>query len=243
MGTPSNKIALAEAGAFTQEIAGRWWSELAGGLAGIYRIGSLAHGGFSARYSDIDMAVIAEEPLDSATLARMQAVAADVSSELVAKLSIFWADRHFRAGRFPPLDRVDYLDHGATMFERARVRPERPSLPAIRAYLRGTPLEQWGAQIRHYRELPALGMSDHKPYLRTLLYPARLLYSWTTGAMASNDDAVHFLREHPVPDLDLDLIERALECRRENRDLDALFPERSRLDHQYSVCADLISRS
>src|SRR5215469_5435322 len=97
--TPSNDAALAEARAFTQEIGERWWSEFAGRLLGIYRIGSLAHGGFNARYSDIDMAVIAEEPLDAAALDRLHAVAADVSSELMAKLSIFWADRHFRAGR------------------------------------------------------------------------------------------------------------------------------------------------
>jgi len=241
--TLSNDAALAEARAFTQAIGERWWSEFAGRLLGVYCIGSLAHGGFSARYSDIDMAVIAEEPLDAAALDRMHAVAADVSSELMAKLSIFWADRHFRAGRFPPLDRVDYHDHGVAILERERIRPTRPSLPEIRDYLRDTPLEQWGKQSRHYCELPELGANDHKPYLRCLLYPARLLYSWTTGAMASNDDAVQFLRRHPVPDLDLDLIERALECRRENRDLDALFPQRSRLDHQYAVCADVISRS
>src|SRR5215472_9067305 len=122
MMTPSNDAALAEARAFTQEIAERWWSEFAGRLLGIYRIGSLAHGGFSARYSDIDVAVIAKESLDAAALERMHAVAAEVSSELVAKLSIFWADQHFRAGRFPSLDRVDYLDHGAAILERERIR-------------------------------------------------------------------------------------------------------------------------
>jgi len=243
MGSQSNDAALAAARDFTGEIAARWRAELGGALLGIYRIGSLAHGGFSARYSDIDVAVIAEAPLASATLARMRALAADASSALAAKLSIFWADRSFGAGRFPPLDRVDYLDHAVAVVECERVRPARPPLAEIRRYLRGAPLERWGTQIRHYQELPALAPDDHKPYLRSLLYPARLLYSWTTGAMASNDEAVAFLRREPMPQLDLDLITRALECRRENRDLDPLFPERSRLDHQYAVCADLISRS
>ena len=82
-----------------------------------------------------------------------------------------------------------------------------------------------------------------KSTVGSLLYPARLLYSWTTGAMASNDHAVEFVRRHSIPDLDVDLIERALQCRRENGDLDRLFPERSKLEHQYSVCATVISRS
>ncbi|HEV2549991.1 MAG TPA: hypothetical protein VGU20_21955 [Stellaceae bacterium] len=243
MSSQANDDALTAACDFTQGIAERWWSEFGERLLGIYRIGSLAHGGFSARYSDIDVAVIAAAPLDPAELERMRAVAADVSSELAAKLSIFWAERSFRAGRLPPLDRVDYLDHAVAIVERERVRPERPTLAAIRDYLRGGPLEQWAQQSRSLRALSALGPNDHKPYLRCLLYPARFLYSWATGAMASNDDAVAFLQRHPVPGVDIGLIERALECRRENRDLDALFAERSRLDDQLAACTDFIARA
>jgi predicted nucleotidyltransferase len=242
MGSPSNDAALAAAREFTERIAERWWSDFEGRLLGVYRIGSLAHGGFTARYSDIDVAVIAAAPLDATELERMRAAAAEVSSELAVKLSIFWADRSFRAGRLPPLDRADYLDHGRAIIERESVRPERPTLAEIRDYLRGGPLELWAEQSRALRELSALGPNDHKPYLRCLLYPARFLYSWRTGAMAANDDAVEFLRRHPVPALDVALIERALQCRRENRDLDALFPERLRLDHQLRACTDFISR-
>jgi predicted nucleotidyltransferase len=242
MGSQSNDAALAEASAFTMEIAERWWAKFPGQLIGIYRIGSLAHGGFSARYSDIDMAVIAAAPLASVEVERLRAVAAETSIELVAKLSIFWADRAFRAGRFPPLDRIDYLDHAVAILERERIRPARPSLAEVRDYLRGEPLRRWAMQTRYFDELTVLAPSDHKPYLRALLYPARFLYSWTTGAMAANDDAVDFLRRHPLPALDIGLIERALECRQENRDLDPLFPERSRLDHQYEACVNFISR-
>jgi predicted nucleotidyltransferase len=242
MGSQSNDAALAEASAFTKEIAERWWAEFKGQLIGIYRIGSLAHGGFSARYSDIDIAVIAAAPLASVEVERMRAMAAETSIELSAKLSIFWADRAFRAGRFPPLDRIDYLDYAVAIVERERIRPARPPLSEVRDYLRGEPLRRWATQIRYFNKLSALASSDQKPYLRTLLYPARFLYSWTTGAMAANDDAVEFLRHGPVPALDIGLIERALECRQENRDLDPIFPERSRLDHQYEACVNFISR-
>jgi hypothetical protein len=242
MSETSNEAALAAARDFTARVADCWWSDCEGRFLGIYRIGSLAHGGFSARYSDIDMAAIAEAPLLPAELERLRDRAAGVSRELAAKLSIFWADRSFRAGRFPPLDRADYLDHAVAMIERERVRPEHPSLAEIRDYLRDVPLARWAQQNRTLSVLPALRPDDHKPYLRLLLYPARFLYSWQTGAMTSNDDAVAFLRRHPVPGVDIGLIERALECRWENRDLDALFPERSRLDDQLRACTDFISR-
>jgi predicted nucleotidyltransferase len=242
MGYPSNELAFAQATAFTRRVAELWWSDFEERLLGVYRIGSLAHRGFSARYSDIDMAVIAADPLATEDVERMRELAAGASRELAAKLSIFWTDRLFRIGRFPPLDRVDYLDHADPILEHERVLPARPSLADIREYLRGEPFQGWATQVRHYSVLPALSSSDHKPYLRCLLYPARLLYSWTTGALASNDDAVEFLRRHPVPRLDLDLILRALRCRQEARDADHLFPERSRLNHQYSVCAEIIAR-
>jgi predicted nucleotidyltransferase len=237
--TRSNEAALAASLAFSQALAERWWRAAPGRLSGVYRIGSLAHGGFTWRYSDIDLAVIAAAPLAPAEL---RAAAAELSGDLAAKLSIFWADPSFRAGRFPPLDRVDYLDHAVALVERERVRPERPSRPEIRAYLGGAPLERWQAQSRHYRALPALGPGDHKPYLRCLLYPARLLYSWASGAPASNDEAVEFLRSEPVAGLDLDLIVRALHCRNEGSDLDALFPERATLERQYEACAAIVAR-
>jgi predicted nucleotidyltransferase len=243
MDYPSNELAFAAARDFTRRIAELWWSDFGERLLGVYRMGSLAHRGFSARYSDIDVAVMAADPLAPEELERMREVAAGASRELAAKLSIFWTDRHCRVGRFPPLDRVDYLDHADPILERERLQPQRPSLADIRAYLRGEPFERWATQVRHYRALPAFPPGDHKPYLRCLLYPARLLYSWNTGALASNDDAVEFLQRHPLPQLDLDLIRRALRCRQEAHDVDHLFPERSKLNHQYSVCAEFISRA
>lgn len=227
---------LASAVDFTQRLGDVWARDIGGRLCGIYRIGSLAHGGFNGRYSDIDVAVIVDEPFVPDDLDAMRAKARELSSALEAKLSIFWADRSFRAGRFPPLDRVDYLDHGLPLVERERIRPERPTLENIRAYLRGQPLTNWTGQIRHFMAQSMLDPDEHKPYLRCLLYPARLLYSWATGAMASNDDAVAFVRTTRVAGLDVDLITRALQFRQESRDLDALFPERMKLAGQLSAC-------
>jgi hypothetical protein len=56
----TNLSGRAEAVEFANEVAHLWKHQLGQRLVGVYLIGSLAHGGFSARYSDIDMALIAE---------------------------------------------------------------------------------------------------------------------------------------------------------------------------------------
>ena len=67
-----------------------------------------------------------------------------------AKLSVFWADRYFSLGRFPPLDRVDYLDHAVALLERERVGAPRPTLAEIRDYLRGAPFAGWSDRARDF---------------------------------------------------------------------------------------------
>ena len=90
-------------------------------LLGAYLIGSLAHAGFSRRYSDVDMALVTTAGLSPQTLDRMRNEAVALSADWGPKLSVFWSDRHFSLGRFPPLDRVDYLDHAIALMERERV--------------------------------------------------------------------------------------------------------------------------
>ena len=239
---PAPHCTLASAMEFTQALAGSWSRDIGARLCGIYRIGSLAHGGFNGRYSDVDVAVIAGEPLSPDDLDLMHARARELSGALAAKLSIFWADRSFRAGRFPPLDRMDYLDHGVPIVERERVQPDRPSLENIRDYLRGQPLANWTGQVHHFMAQSVLGPTEHKPYVRCLLYPARFLYSWASGAMASNDEAVAFVQKAGVAGLNVELIARALQFRQEARDLDGLFPERMKLAEQLSACTRVINQ-
>jgi predicted nucleotidyltransferase len=231
----------AAAGAFVARMADEWSKLLGPRLLGVYRIGSLAHGGFTARYSDIDVAVTTSDGLEADELDVMRAGATADTPELAKKLSIFWADRGFTVGRFPPLDRMDYIDHAVPVVERERVRPIRPSRAEIRDYLRGQPFTAWTEQVHRFAAASVLDPADHKPYVRALLYPARLLYSHATGAMASNDEAVAFLAQRRVGGLDFGLIERALQCRRAGRDPDYLFPERSALIRQHAACAGAIA--
>lgn len=221
---------------FSVAMAAFWRKQLGARLLGVYRIGSLAHGGFSRRYSDIDLAVMSDDGLTDEELAEARKAAATLSPAHGGKLSIFWSNRGFTMGRLPPLDRADYLDHAVPILEQEQIRPSRPRLEEVRDYLRGAPFAAWREQVRRFAAATRLGPDDHKPYLRALLYPARFVFSWSTGAMASNDRAVAFLRETAPDGLDVDLVERALGLRQRASDLDALFPERATLGDQFEAC-------
>ena len=236
-----NDDARAAALEFADAMAAFWEDLIGPRLLGFYLIGSLAHGGFNRRYSDIDLALVAESGLSETLLDRARAHGVTFSPELASKLSLFWSDRRFSAGRFPPLDRVDYLDHAVALVERERVRPARPSVDDIRAYLRGAPFATWAERAARFATLERLEAADHKPYLRALLYPARFVYSWSTGKMASNEDAVAYLDECRPAGLDIGLIARALRCRSRAADPDDLFAERHLLPRQVDACRRLIT--
>ena len=195
METNTDDPAVSAARAFAGGVAALLDARTGDGLLGVYLLGSLAHGGFNRRYSDIDMALVTENGIDQTTLEAVKTEAAALSPELTTKLSIFWSDRRFTIGRFPPLDRVDYLDHAVALIERERVNPVRPTLQDIRGYLGGAPFSNWAASAARFAGLDTLGAQERKPYLRALLYPARLITSWMTGGRASNDDAVACLNE------------------------------------------------
>jgi predicted nucleotidyltransferase len=239
----ADEAASGAAVAFARSLVPNWQAALGSELLGLYLIGSLAHGGFSRRYSDVDMAVVAEHGLSPDTIDRVRAEAAALSAEWGLKLSIFWADRRFADGRFPPLDRIDYIERPVVLAECERVEPQRPTLEEVRAYLRGAPFANWAERARSFAVAAALDPKDRKPYLRALLYPARFCYAYTTGRMASNDDAVAYLRERPSTGLDVASIEQALTCRRAAADPDRLFALRAILLAQVEACAALIASS
>ena len=226
---------------FARHLVPIWLKVLGSELLGAYLIGSVAHGGFSCRYSDIDVAIVTVAGLSPKPHDRIRSEAAVLSAEWAPKISVFWADRHFSIGRFPPLDRIDYLDHAIVLMERERVKPARPALSEIRQYLRGAPFANWADMARNFAAAEVLEPGDRKAYLRTLLYPARFCLSWATGLMGSNDEAVAFVNERPPVRLDVGLITRALECRRTARDPDALFSARVMLMSQIDACASLVA--
>jgi hypothetical protein len=236
-----NEVARAAATDFARRLVLHWREVLGTELLGAYLIGSLAHAGFSRRYSDIDVALVTVAGMTERMLDCLREQAVAFSSDWGRRVSLFWTDRHFVGGRFPVLDRIDYLDHAVTVIERERVRPTRPTLEEIQQYLRGQPLADWTDRALKLAAAETLDAKDHKACLRAFLYPARFCYSWLTGLIGSNDDAVAFLTERPVLGLDLSSIARALQCRQDAADPVDLFRERTVLQFQIDACTTLVN--
>ena len=236
-----DEVARTAAVDFARRLVPYWQAALGTKLLGAYLIGSLAHAGFSRRYSDVDMALVTEAGLSPQALDRVRNEAAALSSDWGPKLSVFWTDRQFCLGRFFPLDRIDYLDHAVVLMERECVRPARPTLEEIQLYLRGAPFANWTDRARRFAASETLEPKDHKAYLKTLLYPGRFCYSWMTGRIGSNEDAVAFLSETRLARLDVSLSNRALQCRQAAGDPDALFYARRTLLSQIDACASLLA--
>jgi hypothetical protein len=237
----ANDVARAEATDFARRLVLHWADALGTELLGGYLIGSLAHAGFSWRYSDIDVALVTAAGLPEQVPAGLRDQAVARSPRWGPKVSLFWTDRHFVRGRFPLPDRIDYLDHAVAVTERERVRPERPALADIRQYLSGDALADWVDRALRLAAAKTLEPKEHKACVRVFLYPARFCYTWLTGRIGSNDDAVSFLANRHVARLDLGSISRALECRCDAADPVALFGERTVLWQQIDACTTLVS--
>jgi hypothetical protein len=147
---------------FARRLVPRWRESLSIELLGAYLIGSLAHAGFSRRYSDIDIALVTAAGLSPSALDRVRSEAVALSANWGPKVSVFWTDRHFILGRFPLLDRIDYLDHAVVLVEHECARPARPSLEEIRHYLRGAPFANWTDRARSFAAADTLSAKDQK---------------------------------------------------------------------------------
>ena len=71
--------------------------------------------------------------------------------------------------------------------------------------------------------MTGLAPENRKPYVRAILYAARLIFSWDNLAMDSNDRAVEYLHKVRPPGLDLKPIDLALACRQEKCTVDKVF--------------------
>jgi predicted nucleotidyltransferase len=106
-------------------------------LLAAYALGSLAHGGFSALVSDVDLGLILADPPrpdDPGAIQQVAEAQRRKGSPLHERLSVFWGTPATLAGerdggRFPPLDRLDLLESGRLLAgsDEARARVQRPS--------------------------------------------------------------------------------------------------------------------
>ena len=180
-----------------------------------YALGSLAHGGFSPLVSDVDLGLILEDPLRAHDRVTIHQVARSVragGSALDEQLSVFWGTPSTlrgqgRGGRFPPLDRLDLLDHGRLLTgQDARsgvARPGQAELLVAGAefalgYLGGARtvpgrLRDW-ARLRPHddtmldeiRAPSRLVSAGPRRLTKIVLFPVRFLFTAQTGRVGTN---------------------------------------------------------
>jgi len=194
-----------------------------------YALGSLAHGGFSPLVSDVDLGLILADPLgvkDRVTIHKVAMSLRTGGSALDERLSVFWGTPSTlrgqgRGGRFPPLDRLDLLDHGRLLTgQDARsgvARPDQAELLVAGAefalgYLGGARklpghLRDWarlrpraGDVLNEIRVPSRLVSRGPRRLTKIVLFPVRLLFTAETGQVGINAVAVeHYLAKANAP--------------------------------------------
>ena len=208
-GTQQGHAVLDQAAATYKQILGKR-------LVAAYALGSLAHGGFSPLVSDVDLALILADPLRPSYSVTVAAVAWGLKakgSALHERLSVFWGTPSSLAGRvpggrFPPLDRLDLLEHGCLLRgEDARsglVPPGRDELIVAGALFALEYLA--GVVVGSPHERPGLALGslqrawDVRRLTKLVLFPVRFLFTAETGRGGTNAAAVaHYLAADAPP--------------------------------------------
>jgi 2-keto-4-pentenoate hydratase len=189
-------------------------------LLAAYALGSLAHGGFSALVSDIDLGLFVSDPLEPEDAERIQAVADAERAKggpLCERLSVFWGTPgtlrgECEGGRFPPLDRLDLLENGRLLFG-TDARAGLPSPTTRELVVSGGEFAlDFLAGVRASAARQASGLGSLRPardgavaeirnptllvsrgvrrLTKLVLFPVRFLFTAATGSVGTNEDAV-----------------------------------------------------
>lgn len=181
-----------------------------GRLVSAYRLGSLAHGGFSPEVSDVDVAAVLDElePDDAEQMAGIRARVAQRCDVVAAqRLSIFWSTWQdlctgvLGTGRFPLVDRLDLARDGQCVHGvDRRSEVARPNASALRVE---------GAEFIVARltdpsrdamltDPAALLRAGVREASKAVLFPVRFIATADTGDVLSNPDAAtHVVATRP----------------------------------------------
>jgi predicted nucleotidyltransferase len=217
------------------------------GLASVYAIGSLAHGGFTAVASDVDVALLVE-PGKSAAAAVEQIAARTrdaLGDELAARLSIFHAPWPLDGApappsRFPAIDRLDLLEHGRLVFgeDRRRACATPPAVEEIRGEAVSFSLAGSDPDAVAALDVATAGV---RGTTKAILSPVRLWWLVEHGRVVGNDEAVAgYLAEADLPHGHL--VAAALAWRQEGRIEDVERAQRMVDEGALDLHAQILSR-
>jgi hypothetical protein len=226
---------------FTARVAEHFQSALGSSLVEAYKLGSLAHGGYSEIYSDIDVGLLLNCAEPPPAMADLIGSAKTLHAEYGKKLSIFWGNPEFIWGRLPVIDRLDLLDHGVPLLRDVKPNFSRPGKQEIHREQRESIERSWRSRLPELSRLTKLEAKDRKPYIRAILYAARLIYTWDNLAVASNDTAVKYLHQVKPAGLELKPIDMALACRNAECTAEDVFALRPDLVRQCDSAVAYIS--
>jgi len=226
---------------YVARVAEYFHSRLALSLVEVYKLGSLAHGGFSKIYSDIDVGLLLTCTEPPAAMSALIAEAKTLDTEYGQKLSVFWGNPDFNWGRLPVIDRLDMLDHGVPLLYGVKPSFRRPTKDEIHQEQIQSIERSWKPRLPELSRLTILEPKDRKPYIRAILYAARLIYTWDNLAVDSNDRAVEYLHQVQPPGVDLKPIDMALACRNEKCTAEDVFALQADLNRQCERAVHYIS--
>ena len=212
-------------------------------LLSVVLLGSLAHGGFSERFSDIDIAVILKQAVINQTIdTAKQRISALEPSTLARRMSLFWTVPDFSWGRLRLVDQVDLHDNGQVLWGHSLTNlAPRPTLDAVRADMETLSLPYWAEKTAYFTTHLPVDEGQFKEYVRCLLYSARLILTWHTGKLGGNDEAVSYLEQLAPLGLSQDLVRDALSCRNGKLNDTELYRYQSLLAPQYLATLKLLS--
>jgi hypothetical protein len=226
---------------FVERVAEHFKSHLGLKLVEVYKLGSLAHGGFSSIYSDVDVGLLLNCNEPPSSMSELIAESKNQDPEYGKKLSIFWGNPEFAWGRLPVIDRLDMLDHGVPLLHGIKPNFRRPTKEEIHQEQLQSIERSWKSRLPELNSMTRLEAKDRKPYIRAILYAARLIYTWDNLVVGSNDHAVAYLHEVQPLGLDLKPIDMALACRNEKSTAEDVFALRPDLIRQCESAVRYIS--
>ena len=197
----------AEARAVALDAANAYREAFADRLTAAYALGSVAHGGYAAAVSDIDLGLILTDSRDGdGELVESTREALLARGPLYRKLSVFWASlTALRAGesdgRFPAIDRLDLHDNGEVLLgedvagQTAVPTGEELLLDSARFAI--TLLSSDAVLAECHR--PGKLLVDSVYFSKAVLFPVRFLYSTgkIDGRAAPNDGAIDWYLSQP----------------------------------------------
>ena len=213
-------VMMVEPEAIFTEAVDAYRAALGDRLVAAYALGSLAHGGFSALVSDVDLGLILADPVqwqDGDTIEAIAETQKSAGSVLAERLSVFWGTPatlrgECEGGRFPPLDRLDLIENGRLLAGvEARSGLARPTadellingaefalefLAGVRggststAARLGSMHPATQGAIEEIRVPSLLLAHGVRRVTKLVLFPVRFMFTAATGRVGTNDEAV-----------------------------------------------------